>query len=117
MTALSGGRSRRRAGGRAAPCTTLLTHSIQIDDVGGAKAAYIRASGMTPARTTVSALARPARVTEIIPGRRPLLSSRAAADFGGGFSGEDAAVRQGRARLKVLAAASEQAEAGVSALR
>jgi len=110
MTALSGGRSRRRAGGRAAPCTTLLTHSIQIDDVGGAKAGYIRASGMTPARTTVSALARPARVTEIYP--RP-----AALAFLGGFSGEDAAVRQGRARLKVLAAASGQAEAGVRALR
>ena len=99
-----------------APCTTLLT-LIQIEEVGGAKAGYIRASGMTPACIAVSALARPARVTEIIPGRRPLLSSRAAADFGGGFSGEDAALRQGRARLEVLAAPCEQAEAGVSALR
>ena len=31
---------------------------------------------------------------------------RAAADFGGGFSGEDAALRRGRALLEVLAAAS-----------
>ncbi len=53
-----------------APCTTLLT-LIQIEEVGGAKAGYIRASGMTPACIAVSALARPARVTEIIPGRRP----------------------------------------------
>ena len=110
MTALSGGRSRRRAGGRAAPCTTLLTHSIQIDDVGGAKAAYIRASGMMLARTTVSAVTRPASVTEIYP--RPA----ALAFLGGGFSGEDAAVRQGRVLLEVLAPACEQAEAGVRAL-
>ena len=66
---------------------------------------------MMLARIAVSAVTRSARVTEIYP--RPA----ALAFLGGGFSGEDVALRQGRARLEVLAAACEQAEAGVSALR
>jgi len=65
---------------------------------------------MMLARIAVSAVTRSARVTEIYP--RP----EAVTFLGGGFSGEDAAVRRGRALLRVLAAACEQAEAGVSAL-
>jgi hypothetical protein len=40
---------------------------IQIDEVGGAKAGYIRASGMPPARIAVSAVTRSAIASEIYP--------------------------------------------------
>ena len=54
---------------------------------------------MMLARIAVSAVTRSARVTEIYP--RPA----ALAFLGGGFSGEDVALRQGRVLLEVLAAA------------
>jgi hypothetical protein len=63
---------RRRAGWRVTPCTTLLKDSIQIDEAGGAKTGYIRASGMTPARIAVSALTRSAIAIEIYPRREAL---------------------------------------------
>lgn len=51
------------------------------------------------------------------PAGGPGFHRPAAAGFGGSFSGEDVALRQGRSLLEGLAAAREQAEAGVSALR
>lgn len=51
------------------------------------------------------------------PAGGPGLPRRAAAGFGGGFSGEDAAVRQGRALFEGLSAPCDQADVRVSALR